>query len=70
MYAQLKRLARVWLILDTKKYHSLFTIKATKNSCYTPCKTVFVGGYTVLTLSVRPSDRPSVRMFVRNVLFP
>ena len=31
-----------------------------------PPQTVFVGGYTVFTLSVRPSVRPSVR----NVLIP
>ena len=33
---------------------------------YTPPQTVFVGGYTVFTLSVCPS----IRLSVRNVLFP
>ena len=30
-----------------------------------PPQTVFVGGYTVFTLSVRPSVRPSIRPSVR-----
>ena len=37
---------------------------------YTPPQTVFVGGYTVFTLSESPSVRPTDRPFVRNVLFP
>ena len=52
---------------------SLFTLRGVSNkhcllplfSLYPP-QTVFVGGYTVFTLSDRPTDRPCVR----NVLFP
>ena len=40
------------------------------NESLYPPQTVFVGGYTVFTLSEHPSVRPSVRLFVRNVLFP
>ena len=35
-----------------------------------PPQTVFVGGYTVFTLSVRPSVRTNERKCVRKVLFP
>ena len=35
-----------------------------------PPQTVFVGGYTVFTLSVHLKVRPTVRLCVRNVLFP
>ena len=34
--------------------------------CFIPSQTVFVGGYTVFTMSVLPC----VRVCVRNVLFP
>ena len=49
-----------------KKFKSILSF------CYLlyPPQTVFVGGYTVFTLSVRPNERPTVRMCVRNVLFP
>ena len=37
--------------------------------CLYPPQTVFVGGYTVFTLSVRPNERTNERKCVRNVLF-
>ena len=37
---------------------------------FIPPQTVFVGGYTVFTLSVRPNERTNERKCVRDVLFP
>ena len=45
------------------------TFMQKSTSLYHP-QTVFVGGYTVFTLSDRPNERPSDRTCVRNVLFP
>ena len=41
-----------------------------KKSFLYPPQTLFVGGYTVFTLSDRPTDRTNDRPCVRNVLFP